>query len=282
MKIGVFDSGLGGLTILKALLKKLPQYNYVYLGDNARVPYGNRSPETIYEFTKQAVEFLFKKNCKIIILACNTATSTSLRRIQQEYLPKYYPDRRVLGVIKPVVEVLESQITNIKYQIINNKTNSIGIIGTKATVNSGAFVREINKLLPDASVHQQACPLLVPFIEDGSKNNKVLKPILKEYLDGLLKEKIKTLVLACTHYEVIEKEIQKIIGREIKIISEGKIVAKKLGDYLKNHLEIEKKLEKHKKIEYYVTDLNPDYEKIIKIFLGKGLNKNEILYSKLV
>src|SRR3989339_927108 len=243
MKIGVFDSGLGGLTILKALLKELPQYNYVYLGDNARVPYGNRSPETIYEFTKQAVEFLFKKNCKIIILACNTATSTSLKKIQQEYLPKHYPDRRVLGVIKPVVEELESQI-------INNKTQKIGIIGTKATVNSGAFVREIDKTLPNSSVYQQACPLLVPFIEDGLKNNKVLKLILKEYLDGLLKEKIKALVLACTHYEVIEKEIQKTIGREIKIISEGKIIAKKLEEYLQNHQEIEKKLEKHKKVEY--------------------------------
>ena len=275
MKIGVFDSGLGGLTILKALLKELPQYNYVYLGDNARVPYGNRSPETIYEFTKQAVEFLFKKNCKIIILACNTATSTSLKKIQQEYLPKHYPDRRVLGVIKPVVEELESQI-------INNKTQKIGIIGTKATVNSGAFVREINKVWTNASVYQQACPLLVPFIEDGLKNNKVLKLILKEYLDGLLKEKIKALVLACTHYEVIEKEIQKTIGREIKIISEGKIIAKKLEEYLQNHQEIEKKLEKHKKVEYYVTDLNPDYEKIIKIFLGKSLRKAEIFYTTLV
>ena len=140
MNIGVFDSGLGGLTILKALLKELPQYNYVYLGDNARVPYGNRSPETIYRFTKEAVEFLFKKNCQLIIIACNTSTATSLHKIQQEYLPKFFPDRKVLGVIKPVVE-----------QIKESEDRIIGVIGTKATINSEAFVREIKKVLPNTT-----------------------------------------------------------------------------------------------------------------------------------
>lgn len=276
MNIGVFDSGLGGLTILKKLLKELPQYNYIYLGDNARVPYGNRSPEIIYSFTKQAVDFLMKKNCKLVIIACNTSTSTSLKKIQTEYLPKFYPDRKVLGVIKPVVEEIKSQISNNKYQI-NKKyqilNNKIGVIGTKATVNSEAFVREIKKTLPKAEVFQQACPLLVPYIEDGAKNKKILELILKEYLSDLIKKNIDSLILACTHYELVKKEIQAITGTKIKVISEGSLVAAKLKEYLNNHREIEKKLEKNKKVSYFVTDLSQDYKKLMKLFLGKYLTE---------
>lgn len=254
MKIGVFDSGLGGLTILKALLKELPQYNYVYLGDNARVPYGNRSPETIYQFTKEAVEFLFKKNCQLIIIACNTSTSTSLHRIQQEYLQKFFPGRKVLGVIKPVVE-----------EVIGKK---IGVIGTKATVNSGAFTREIKKVLPNSQVFQQACPLLVPYIEDSGRNKKILNLILEEYLQELKKKNIDSLLLACTHYEIIKDEIQKIIGPKARVISEGDIVAKKLKDYLNRHPEVEKKLEKKKHVSYFFTDPNQDNDKLMKLFLN--------------
>lgn len=257
MNIGVFDSGLGGLTILKALLKELPQYNYVYLGDNARVPYGNRSPETIYQFTKEAVEFLFKKDCQLIIIACNTSTSTSLHKIQQEYLPKFFSDRKVLGVIKPVVEEIKD---------LGDKI--IGVIGTKATVNSGAFVREINKVLPNTKVFQQACPLLVPYIEDSGRNKKILQLILEEYLGGLINKKINTLILACTHYEIIEKEIQKIVGKDIKVISEGKITALKLKNYLLRHPEVEKKLEKKKQVTYFFTDPNQDNKKLLKLFLN--------------
>jgi glutamate racemase len=257
MNIGVFDSGLGGLTILKALLKELPQYNYVYLGDNARVPYGNRSPETIYQFTKEAVEFLFKKNCQLIIIACNTSTSTSLHKIQQEYLPEFFPDRKVLGVIKPVVEVINER-----------GDKRIGVIGTKATINSGAFVREIKKVLPSTKIFQQACPLLVPYIEDSGRNKKILTLILEEYLGGLLNKKINTLILACTHYEIIENEIQNIVGRDIKVISEGTITAIKLKEYLVRHPEIEKKLEKKKQISYFFTDKNQDNKKLIDLFLN--------------
>lgn len=261
MNIGVFDSGLGGLTILKALLKELPQYNYIYLGDNARVPYGNRSAETIYQFTKEAMDFLFKKNCQIIIIACNTSTSTSLHKIQQEYLPKFFPDRRVLGVIKPVIE----KIAEKKYEIGVSK---IGVIGTKATVNSGAFIREINKVLPKTQVFQQACPLLVPYIEDSGRNKKILKLILDEYLKNLINEKINILLLACTHYEIIEKEIKKIVGKNIEVISEGKIAAIKLKDYLSHHPQVEKKLEKNKKVSYFFTDPNQDNKKLIALFLN--------------
>lgn len=257
MNIGVFDSGLGGLTILKALLKELPKYNYIYLGDNARVPYGNRSPEIIYQFTKEAVEFLFKKNCQLIIIACNTSTSTSLRKIQQEYLSKFYPEKKVLGVIRPVAE-----------EIGDRKFERIGVIGTKTTVNSKAFVREITKVLPKAQVFQQACPLLVPYIEDSGRNKKILQLILEEYLTGLKKKNIDSLLLACTHYEIIKKEIQAMVGSKIKVISEGKIVAEKLKDYLKRHPELEKKLEKKKQISYFFTDLNQDYKKLMRLFLN--------------
>jgi glutamate racemase len=257
MNIGVFDSGLGGLTILKALLKELPQYNYVYLGDNARVPYGNRSPETIYQFTKEAIEFLFKKNCQLIIIACNTSTSTSLHKIQQEYLSKFFPDRKVLGVIKPAVE-----------EVVSKGDKIIGVIGTKTTINSGAFFREIKKVLPNSQVFQQACPLLVPYIEDSGRNKKILQLILEEYLGDLIDKKIDTLILACTHYEIIEKEIKKIVGSKVRVISEGKIVANKLKDYLNRHPEVEKKLEKKKKVSYFFTDPNQDNEKLLKLFLN--------------
>lgn len=257
MNIGVFDSGLGGLTILKSLLKKLPQYNYVYLGDNARVPYGNRSPETIYQFTKEAVDFLFKKNCQLIIIACNTSTSTSLRKIQQEYLPQFYPDRKVLGVIKPAIEELEKR-----------KFKKIGIIGTKATIRSEAFVHEIKKVLPNTQIYQQSCPLLVPYIEDSGRNKKILELILEEYLKNLKNQKIDSLVLACTHYGIIEKEIQKIVGENVKVVSEGEIVAIKLKDYLLRHPEVEAKLEKKKQVSYFFTDPNQDNNKLMKLFLN--------------
>jgi len=272
MNIGVFDSGLGGLTILKSLLKELPQYHYIYLGDSARVPYGNRSPQVIYEFTEQAVDFLMRKNCQVVIIACNTSTSTALKKIQTEYLPKKYPFRRVLGVIKPVVEELVAD-----HQPLSTK---IGVIGTKATVNSKAFVREINKVLPKAKVLQEACPLLVPFIEDGGKNKKILNLVLSEYLDDLIKSKIDKLILACTHYELIKNEIESVVGPKIKVISEGHLVAKKLKEYLANHPEIENKLEKNSQASYYVTDLSQDYKKLMKLFLGSYL-KEEINLLKL-
>lgn len=270
MNIGVFDSGLGGLTILKKLLQELPQYNYVYLGDNARVPYGNRSPELIYDFTKQAMNFLMEKNCKLVIIACNTSTATSLKKIQHEYLPKHYPDRRVLGVIKPTIETISEK----------NHTK-IGIVGTKATVNSGAFVREIKKVLPEAVIYQQACPLLVPFIEDGSKSDAILNLILKEYLSGLIKKKINTLVLACTHYELIKNQIKRIVGSKIKVLTEGHIVAEKLKDYLANHYEIENKLDKNGEVKYFVTDLNPDYQQLMAIFLGKKFSNKDVHLVKI-
>jgi len=266
MNIGVFDSGLGGLTILKELLKKLPQYNYVYLGDNARVPYGGKSDEVIYSYIQEAVDFLFKKNCELIILACNTATAVALRKIQQEYLPKTYPNRRVLGVIRPTVET-----------VVKEGFKRIGLIGTHALVISKSFIKELKKFDASIEVYQQACPLLVPIIEEGEIEWAGLDLILKKYLEPLKAKGVECLILGCTHYGLIDDKIQLLAGKKIRIISEGKITADKLITYLKRHPEIEKKLTKKGKRSYYVTDLSERYKKMIKVFLGKSFDKKDIL-----
>lgn len=245
MNIGVFDSGLGGLTIFNELVKQLPQYNYIYLGDNARVPYGGRSTKIIYEFTRQAVDFLFKKDCALIILACNTATANALRRIQQEYLPKNYPERRVLGVVRPTVEV-----------VVESNAKRVGILATRATVTSKGFVKEIYKLNPKIKVFQNAGPLLVPFIEERETDTEGFNMILKKYLQPLLNNFIDTLILGCTHYGLVEKQIKKIVGKAIRVINEGEIVAYKLDVYLKNHPEICNRLSKLSERNLLVTDIN--------------------------
>lgn len=226
--IGIFDSGFGGLTIMKEIIKELPEYDYVYLGDTARVPYGNRSKEIIYEFTCEAVDFLFAKNCELIILACNSASAEALRKIQQEYLPQKYPGKKVLGVIIPTAELAA----------IKTQNQKIGIMATEATVKSKTFVQEIQKINSRARVFQKACPLLVPIVEAGEQNKKSTSEILERYLQPLVKKNIDTLILGCTHYGILEKQIKKIVGSKIKIISEAKIIANKLKAYLQNHPEI--------------------------------------------
>lgn len=240
MDIGVFDSGFGGLHILKYLIKELPEYNFIYLGDTARVPYGTRSKKIVHQFTEQAVDFLFRKNCGLVVLACNTASSDALRKIQREYLVKNYPDRRVLGVLIPAAE-----------EAVAKTRGRVGVIATPGTVSSGAFEREIKKLNPEIKVFQQACPLLVPIIEAGEEKNKITEIMLKQYLAPLLKKKIDTLILGCTHYGIVEKKIKKIAGN-VEIISEEKILAGKLKDYLARHPEIV--LSKNSKRTFYSTD----------------------------
>lgn len=259
--IGIFDSGFGGLSILRSIVKELPQYNYLYLGDSARVPYGNRSPELVYQFTKQAVDFLFKKNCNLIILACNTASSGALRRIQQEHLPKYYPEKKVLGVLIPAAELA----------VVRTRNKRIGVMATKGTVRSKAFVREITKLSLRALVFQKACPLLVPLVEAGKINSVAMKFVLKTYLELLLKKDIDTLILGCTHYGILEKQIKKIIGREINLIAEEKIVPEKLKSYLKKHKDLEKKLGRNGTIDFYCTGDVNKFQTIGSKFFGKKI-----------
>lgn len=264
--IGVFDSGFGGLAILKEIVKKLPNYNYIYLGDTARTPYGTRSQEVVYKFTEQAVDFLFKKGCWLIILACNTASSEALRKIQQEYLPRKYPNRRVLGVVIPASE--EASVRTTK--------GRIGVIATNGTVKSGAFERELKKLNPRLKIFQQAAPLLVLLVEAGEHNSKAAELILKNYLNPLLKNKIDTLVLGCTHYGILEEKIKKIIGKKVHVITEGKIVAKKLNNYLKNHPEIERKIGKNSKRVFYTTDLTDNFSILGSKFFGEKIRVKKI------
>src|SRR3989344_1085793 len=266
MNIGIFDSGLGGLSIFKKIIAELPRYNYIYLGDNARVPYGNRSSELIYEFTKNAVGFLMKQNCHLVILACNAATSSALRRIQQEYLPNHYPKKRVLGVIRPVVEIA-----------VANHYKKKGVIGARVTIHVGGYQKKFKKLFPKNIVYQTACPLLVPIIEEGKLNWKGLDLILKEYLTPLKRKGIRSLILGCTHYGLIADKIQKILGQNIEIISQGETTTGKLKNYLLRHPEIESKLGKNSLRKYYVTDLNKQYKKLAKFFLGGDFTKKDHL-----
>lgn len=259
--IGVFDSGFGGLNILLGIVKELPRYNYIYLGDTARLPYGNKSKEDVYKFTKQAVNFLFKENCELIVLACNTASSDALRKIQQEYLPKKYPGKKVLGVLIPLSEEAAKYTKNLK----------IGIMATNGTVKSKSFLREIKKIEPKADVFQVSCPLLVPLVEAGKQNSKQTDLALKKYLKPLLKEHIDTLILGCTHYGILEKQIQKITGPKIKIVSGSELVGKKLKSYLNNHKELESKLSKNKIRVFYSTKLTTNFTKLGSKFFGSSI-----------
>jgi len=265
MKIGIFDSGLGGLIILREIIKKLPQYDYIYLGDNARTPYGNRSQETIYKFTEQAVDFLFKQDCQLIIIACNTASAEALRKIQQEWLPQNYADRRILGVIRPVIE-----------KAVEIGKKKIGVIGTKATVQSLAYIREAVKLNPRLEVIQQACQVLVPLIEQGWQKTDIAKKILRVYLRPLKLAKIDTLILGCTHYPIMIKEIQGIMGQQVKVLNPGEIVADSLADYLSRHPEIESKLDKNFQYRFFVTDISEHYQELGEKWFGQGIRFEKV------
>lgn len=236
--IGIFDSGYGGLTILQEVHKKLPQYNYIYLGDNARAPYGCRSSEEIYQFTLEAVEYLFNQGCELVILACNTASSGPLRRIQQEYLPKNHPSKRVLGIVVPTIE-----------QITQKDNHTVGILATTQTINSGSYLKEIEKRNPSIKVKQQACPKLVHLIEE----NQPVQEALSECLNQLDLTDITDLLLGCTHYQIIVDEIKKQLPNNIKLYGQPKIVAKSLADYLQRHPEIESKLIKNSQIKFLTS-----------------------------
>lgn len=266
--LGFFDSGLGGLAVLKEVEKELPQYSYIYLGDNARTPYGSHSHETIYRFTRQGVSYLFGKGAEMVLLACNTASSSALRRIQQEFLPKYFPHKKVLGIIIPTAEEIISM----------TKTKEVGILATEATVHSFAYPKEVAKNDETVRVHQQAGTLLVPIIEAGELEWDGLDSIIKKYLNELFErsKKIDTLVLACTHYSLIEDKIKKYTPNKVQIISQGQIVAKKLKDYLERHPEIELKLKKGEDRRFYSTEDSWRVRNLFKLFYGKPVEVKKI------
>jgi len=266
--IGVFDSGYGGLSILKAMLEKLPAYDYLYLGDNARAPYGTRSYETVYRYTLEAVEWLFKQDCSLVILACNTASARALRTIQQLDLPRINPSARVLGVIRPTTETI-GHFT---------KSRHIGILATLGTVNSYSYPIEINKFFPDIQVYQQACPLLVPLIENDEYLNEGADYFIKKYVNQLLEQSplIDTILLACTHYPLLIEKIQAFAGPQIKIIAQGEIVAEQLEDYLNRHSEMEMRLSKNNKRNYCTTDTAQSFNNNAFTFLGETVFAQQV------
>jgi glutamate racemase len=259
--IGVFDSGYGGLTVLKGFLQKLPDYDYLYLGDSARAPYGNKSLKVIYDYTRQAVDFLFSRGAVLIILACNTASAKALRRIQQEWLPDHYPDRRVLGVVIPLAEAA----------VDGSRWGRIGVIGTRATVESGVFDQEVHKLNPELKVIEKACPLLVPLVEEGWTGKPETRSILKKYLLPLKSAAIDTLILGCTHYPFLKKDVARIMGKNCRVLDGPAIVADKLADYLVRHPEIETRLSRDRIRSFSTTDDPERFRAFGEDFLGRRI-----------
>ncbi len=266
--IGIFDSGYGGLTILSEIKKELPEYDYLYLGDNARTPYGSRSFDVVYEFTLEAVKELFSRGCELIILACNTASAKALRTIQQEYLPTIDANKRVLGVIRPSIETI-SEIT---------ETNHIGILATEGTVKSNSYPIELYKIDSDIKVIQQACPMWVPIIENNKHNTDAGKLFIKEDLNELLKKdkEIDSIILGCTHYPIIKDYIESVVPKGIKVISQGAIVASKTKEYLLKHKSLEAKCSKNGIVRYLTTENVPDFDKQASLFLREEVKSEHI------
>jgi glutamate racemase len=243
--IGFFDSGYGGITILEDVKKVLPNYDYLYLGDNARAPYGNRSFDVVYEYTWQSVKELFKRGCNLVIVACNTSSAKALRNIQQINL-KDYPNKRVLGVIRPSAEVIGDY----------SRTNTIGILATEGTVKSESYILEIVKFFPEIQIYQHACPLWVPLIESNDFNSAEGMALIKRDITELLQksQKIDSIILGCTHYPIIKMIIEKFVPKGINVISQGPIIAEKLKAYLEKHIWLDCLISKHATTRYLTTE----------------------------
>ena len=266
--IGVFDSGYGGLTVLKSIVNKLPGYDFIYLGDNARAPYGNRSFETVYQYTREAVQWFFSKGCPLVILACNTSSAKALRTIQQQDLVASGTSNRVLGVIRPTSEVAG----------LLSKTKKVGILATSGTVNSESYVLEIAKFFPDVSVFQQACPLLVPLIENNEHVHPGADYFVKKYADALLENSpdMDTVLLACTHYPLIMEKLRKYFPPSVRLIAQGEIVADSLEGYLKRHPEMDERCSRQGMLSFYTTDDNIDFDRHAAYFYSEGIRSERV------
>jgi len=260
--IGIFDSGYGGLTVFRSIAKQLPDFDYIYLGDNARAPYGNRSFNTIHQYTWEGVQILFDLGCPLVILACNTASAKALRTIQQRDLQQLDPSKRVLGVIRPTAEVIGNY----------TKSKEIGVLGTRGTVQSGSYLMEINNFFPDVKVYQQAAPLWVPLIENAEYDQPGADYFVKKYLDQVLaqSDKIDTLLLACTHYPLLKAKIEAYLPDHIQVVPQGDIVASSLVDYLQRHPEMTSRLSKGKSKHFLTTsDDTMDFDHHASLFYGE-------------
>lgn len=266
--IGVFDSGYGGLTVLKELKTQLPQYDYLYLGDNARAPYGSRSFETVYQYTLECIKHLFDMKCRLVIVACNTASAKALRTIQQKDLPLIDPTLRVLGVIRPTSEIVGNY----------TKTKHVGVLGTSGTITSLSYPIEIKKFFPDTIVFQQACPMWVPLVENNEFDNPGADYFIKKYIDELMAQSpnIDTIVLGCTHYPLLVNKIKQFLPKHIKLLSQGEIVANSLTDYLHRHPEIENVCSKNGARTFLTTDSSGNFDKHAELFLGTYVTSSHI------
>lgn len=266
--IGVFDSGYGGLTILRRIREILPQYDYLFLGDNARAPYGSRSFEIVYQFTLEAVKALFSYGCRLVIIACNTASAKALRTIQQNDLPRLDATRRVLGVIRPTVEAIGSL----------TKTRHVGLLATAGTVNSRSYNLELKKLCPDITVTGQACPLWVPIIENNEHNSPGADYFVKEYIDALLARdpEIDTIILGCTHYPLMLDKIRQYTPPGIRLVPQGEYVAPSLARYMERHPDMEARCTRQGTCRYLTTESAALFRKSASVFLGYDIEASQI------
>lgn len=265
--IGIFDSGFGGLTVLKEIERVLPHYDYLYLGDNARTPYGNRSFSTVYSYTVEAVRWLFSQGCHLIVLACNTASAKALRTIQQRDLPVLAPLRRVLGVIRPVTEIIGTLTTS----------RHIGILGTTGTIASESYSIEINRNFPDITITQEACPMWVPLVENGEANDTGADYYVNRHIKSLFNADplIDSVILGCTHYPLLQHKIREVLPKHISILSQGSIVARSLEHYLKRHPELAMHCSKNGKKLFYTTEKASLFERSAITFYGKPITCSE-------
>lgn len=267
--IGVFDSGYGGLTILSKIRETLPQYDYIYLGDNARTPYGTRSFEIVYEFTLQAVNKLFEMGCHLVILACNTASAKALRTIQMNDLPHLDPQRRVLGVIRPTVECI-GNITHSRH---------VGVLATAGTIKSESYPMEIHKLFPDIHVSGEACPMWVPLVENNEAQSPGADYFIQKYIDALLHkdQQIDTVILGCTHYPLLLPKIKHFMPDGIEIVSQGEYVAESLKDYLHRHPEIAAKCTQSGKCTFCTTEAEEKFIESASAFLNEDITVKRVV-----
>ena len=266
--IGVFDSGYGGLTILHGIRQLLPEYDYLYLGDNARAPYGSRSFDVVYQFTRQAVMKLFESGCQLVILGCNTASAKALRSIQQNDLPRLDPNRRVLGVIRPTAEII-GKLTHSQH---------VGLLATEGTVKSHSYNMEIQKLWPDVKVTGVACPLWVPIIENNEADSPGADSFVQKRIDHIMRldPEIDTVILGCTHYPILMSKILKHVPRGIKIVPQGEYVAESLQDYLHRHPDMERRCTKHGTVKYLTTENPEKFKESARIFLNDEISVEHV------
>ncbi len=266
--IGVFDSGYGGLTVLKELVAQMPAYDYLYLGDNARAPYGSRSFDTVYEYTLECVKHLFDRGCELVVLACNTASAKALRTIQQKDLAAIDPGKRVLGVIRPTAEIIGNY----------SKSGHVGVFATSGTVSSESYRIEIEKFFPQLNVFQEACPMWVPLIENNELDNEGTEYFVKKYIGNLFDQSryIDTIILACTHYPILKPLIEKHLPAGITLLSQGTIVAHSLQDYLARHADMEQRISKSGKLDFLTTDSTEIFDTHASLFFGAEVKSKHL------